>query len=79
MPVRLALDDQLGLTVEHKADLDAGMGMASGAAARRNFRDAGDGDIAVRKFYLLQRRTLDAALLADSARAGKGEERAKSF
>lgn len=55
--------------------------MASGRAARRHFRDGGDGVVAVRKFDLLERSALDAGLLGESSdgEAGEGQNEQSLF
>jgi hypothetical protein len=55
--------------------------MASGRAARRDFRDGGDGVVAVGKFDLLERGAFDAGLLGEGrdSEAGEGENEQSLF
>src|ERR1700682_1911161 len=72
---RLAVDKKIGFAFQYIADLEARMGMSSGAPAGRDFGHRGHGGVTTRKFGLLQRRALDAALLGDGgACAGKSDD-----
>ena len=73
--IRLALDDEISFALQNVAGLDTGMGMTSRRAAGLDFGNAGDRDVTFRKFDLLQRRALDAALLSDGCtRAGECDD-----
>jgi hypothetical protein len=55
--------------------------MASRRAARRDFRDGGDGVVAVRKFDLLEWGAFDAGLLGEggNGKAGEGKREQSLF
>src|SRR5262249_43823656 len=61
--IRLAIGLEHRRAFHHIADLDAGMDVAAGADAGRDFRHAEHHGVALREIDVLQRGALDACLL----------------